>query len=40
MTGAEDKVCWSGTGKAGRVLNSVSGQGKKEEPTVKDWGQE
>jgi hypothetical protein len=29
MTGAEDKVCRCGTGKAGKVLNSISRRGKK-----------
>jgi hypothetical protein len=33
-------VCWSGTGKAGRVLNGISGQGKKAVPTRIDRGQE
>jgi len=33
ITGAEDKVRWSGMGKADRVLNSISGRGKKVVPT-------
>lgn len=40
MTEAEDKVCWSGMGKAGRILYSISGRGKKVVLTVKDWSQE